>query len=321
MYRKGFTLIELSLSMVFVGILTLAVALIIRDTVASYRRGLTLNQVNTVGMDIVDDMRTAVLNSSSKSVLYDCEKYYYNNNSTEALERCIQDQGYNFTYWVKTGKVEVNGETLNDVPLYGAFCTGTYSYIWNSGYYETSGAKINGVVGNRNWAKLKYKSAGSEYTIEGSTTGDIDRPFRLLKVRDDQRGVCAGVIRNSGESGTEELSKDYRARYGVLPSEFDGFFNMTDYAAIATNEPPIDIIVTDKTYDLAIYDLFAARPAISSTQHNMFYSASFILGTVGGGINILAKGKSCAPPSDFAQENFNYCAINKFSFAVQSGVE
>ena len=67
-FRSGFTLIELSLSIAFFGILSIAIALIINDTIASYRRGMTLNQINTTGMDLVDDMRAAVQNSSAKSV-------------------------------------------------------------------------------------------------------------------------------------------------------------------------------------------------------------------------------------------------------------
>ena len=66
--KTGFTMIELSLSLVFVGILSIMMVLIISDTVASYRRGVTLNRINTVGMDLVDDMRSAVQNSSAGSL-------------------------------------------------------------------------------------------------------------------------------------------------------------------------------------------------------------------------------------------------------------
>ena len=82
-FREGFTLIELSLSMVFVGILSVAVVLIISDTVASYRRGLTLAQVNTAGLDIVDDMRLAVSNSSAKAVTTECTRLYPNSKEMQ----------------------------------------------------------------------------------------------------------------------------------------------------------------------------------------------------------------------------------------------
>lgn len=326
-YREGFTLIELALSMVFVAILALAIALVIRDTIASYRRGLTLNQINTVGMDMVDDMRAAVQNSQSKSVLNDCLKYYYSNNDGGeeggAYNSCKDDQGYNFVYWVKEEEVTLNTKPIGTMPVYGAFCTGTYSYIWNSGYFETEGAEFASKSSGQ-WAKLRYMQnvAGGD-NIEKRIANtlrndDTTKPFRLLKVRDDRRGVCAGVVRNkNGAGGT--FSTDYVGMSGILPSEFEGWFDMTDYTPVEEKEPPVDIIMTDKTYDLALYDLFVARPAISSTQKNMFYSVSFILGTVDGGINILEQGKSCSTPSEYTTENYDYCSINKFSFAAQSG--
>ena len=43
--RAGFTLIELSLSLVFVGILSIMMVLIISNTVSSYRRGITLRLI------------------------------------------------------------------------------------------------------------------------------------------------------------------------------------------------------------------------------------------------------------------------------------
>ncbi|MBR3386420.1 prepilin-type N-terminal cleavage/methylation domain-containing protein [Candidatus Saccharibacteria bacterium] len=343
-YRAGFTLVELSISMIFVGILSVAIALIVSDTIGSYKRGLTLNQINTTGMDIVDDLRASVQNSSALAVTNDCTKYYATNNNTykndgsvdekSALYKCREDDGYNFVYWEKTSEVKLNGQSIGKVPIYGAFCTGTYSYIWNSGYFETPEAEFNEKDGG--WAKLVY-NLGSEKRIyyrsalNGSGSAPIDnvksnvritsddRPFRLLKIQDTYRGVCAGVTRNKNNS-REEFETAYEPRGGVLPGDFNGRFNMTDYGAVV--EEPVDVIITDKTYDLTLYNLYVPRPEISLTQKNTFYAVSFILGTVGGGINIKANGKSCAPPNDYRNnENFDYCAINKFSFAVQVGGE
>ena len=345
-YRQGFTLIELALSMVFVGILSLSIALIISDTIASYKRGLTLNQINTIGMDITDDFRTAVQNSAARAATRDCVRYYSSNSNTylspgsvnpsSAMQACINDNAYNFIYWVKKANVRLGGQSIGEVPIYGAFCTGTYSYIWNSGYFDTPEAEFDGKDGG--WAKLVYNANGSLrifYRSSSNNTGYAsisnvnaspaitknDRPFRLLKVRDEYRGVCAGVFRNrNNSSGT--FSTSYSVYNGNLNaiSSFNGRFNMTDYSSVS--EEPVDLILSDKSYDLSLYNLFVARPAVSSTENNTFYSASFILGTVGGGINILAKGKSCAAPNDYAEnENFDYCAINKFNFSVQVGGE
>ena len=345
--RAGFTLIELSLSMVFVGVLSLAIALIISDTIASYKRGLTLNQINTVGMDIVDDMRTAVQNSSGRAATAYCERYYGTNNNAYTTEgeidqngdmyKCQHDGAYSFIYLAKYSTVKINNKEYTDVPVYGAFCTGTYSYLWNSGYYEASNAEFKEKT-QKEWARLTFDysadgiAGATQMTIFGTsqnadaTDKDNERPFRLLKVRDDYRAVCVGLTRSYDENNGS-FDGTYVVRDGRVPDTyrngdvFKGTFTMQGYTVLTANEWPVDVIVTDRTYDLALYNLYVPRPAESSTQKNALYSVSMILGTIGGGIDILAQGKSCAVPTDFANENFSYCAINRFNFAAQTGGE
>lgn len=54
--KAGFTLVELSLSIAFIAVLSITIVLIINDAISTYRRGLTLNQINTTGMDLVDEI-------------------------------------------------------------------------------------------------------------------------------------------------------------------------------------------------------------------------------------------------------------------------
>lgn len=292
-FREGFTLIELSLSIIFISILSLTIVLIINNTIKAYQRGLILSQVNTTGMDLVDDMRSAVQNSSTKSIVDDCTTIY---TSQSVKDVCEQDGAYNFVTVRRDGTVYLNGEKMENVPLYGAFCSGTYSYIWNSGYFWAEGADMQTVTP----ATLKYKdSTGTtkEYT-----------QFRLLKVRDDSRGVCVSAV---------------GAEYNIsrLPNgRINNSFDITGYANVPEN--PVDLILADgENTDLAIYDLSVPMPAESIANNNTFYTVSFILGTIKGGINIRANGKNCSAPNDFSTENFSYCAINKFNFAAQASGE
>lgn len=360
-YAKGFTLVELALSMVFVGILSLAIALIISDTIGSYRRGLTLNEINTTGMDIVDDIRTAVQNASGQAVTRDCYRYYGTQGGINSaydsdgkiredsnLDKCLDDNAYSFVYLEKKSNVKITGDdgqrkTLTNIPIYGAFCTGEYSYIWNSGYFELDDAEF-WEKERKEWAKLLFSYGGETYiyykTAKDSSVGyvsinnydgvsDGDRPFRLLKVNDSYRAVCANLTRTATSNGSGYTHTDgYEERNGLVPSvygngtTFNGIFTMVGYQSyLYEEELPVDVILTDKTNDLAIYNLYVPRPAISTTQKNMFYSVSFILGTIGGGIDVTANGKSCAAPNDYNIENFDYCSINKFNFAVQVGGE
>lgn len=298
--RTGFTLIELSLSLVFVGILSVMMVLIISNTVSSYRRGITLNRINTVGMDLVDDMRTAVQNSSAGSLQAECAKRFPSDYAdTSARNRCQADGGASFVKMTRRANVTLADKTqLPNVPVYGAFCTGTYSYIWNSGYFDArTGATVDGASA----AELKYKNGDVEVEM---------KDFRLLKIADDTRAVCRSRAVQI-QSGSPKYITNGLANENV--------FNISDTSKYnPVSEPPVDLILKDSDNDLAIYDLSVANPAESGTQENVFYSVSFILGTLEGGIDITATGRSCAVPTDYANEFFNYCAINNFNFAVQA---
>jgi hypothetical protein len=297
-------MIELSLSLVFVGILSIMIVLIISNTVSSYRRGITLNRINTVGMDLVDDMRTAVQNSSIGSLQAECVRRFPDNSSTSERgqrDSCQADGGASFVKMTRRANVTLAGETDPiSVPVYGAFCTGTYSYIWNSGYFDArTGAVVEEDV---HAAELWYRN--------GNGTREHAENFRILKIADDTRAVCRS---RAVQSLNGKLV--YVTGEGLTN---DNVFNISSENYNPVSEPPVDLILRDSDNDLAIYDLSVANPAESATQENVFYSVSFILGTLEGGINITAKGRSCAVPTDYANEFFDYCAINNFTFAAQA---
>ena len=127
--KKGFTLVELSLSIAFIAILSITVALIINDAISTYRRGLTLNQINTVGMDLVDDMRSALQGSPAEEIAEICSDFYKDSSTQE--DSCKNDGGQKFVSVQKfannSNKIKVRGADTVNVPLYGVFCTGAYS--------------------------------------------------------------------------------------------------------------------------------------------------------------------------------------------------
>lgn len=310
-YREGFTLVEISLSLIFVSILAFAIALIIGNTIGAYRRGLTLNQVNTLGMSLADDFRVALQNSSSKTLASTCAIVY--KDVTERA-KCEADEAFKFVTATKYTSMSVkrndnNKNNYSQVPIYGVFCTGTYSYIWNTGYFESPdvefGTKSNG------WVRLKYKDSNGAVLTIGDNT-----PFKLLKVKDTTRAVCIAAINPNYDSNGTNLVR-YAEPDGGIP-------NVLDISKIGDGQLPEDpeyLIPENTAEKMALYELLVVRPAIAVEDNNLFYSGSFILGTVGGGIDIMATGKTCATPSDYEIENFDYCAINKFNFAVQASGE
>ena len=269
--KKGFTLVELSLSIAFIAILSITIALIINDAISTYRRGLTLNQINTTGMDLVDDIRTAVQNSPASSPRNSCKNY-----KDDFQKNCEENNGMRLMNVAKTGKVN----NIEGAPLYGAFCTGAYSYIWNSGYLflENGGDKATYAV------------------YEGDKKTEEWNDFRLLKVEDRQRAVCGSVLPDEYNNSED------------IESEFKG-----------KDKGPVVLLANDGANPLALYSFTSALPAVDGLNSAAFYSMSFILGTVQGGINVMSMGNFCAAPESFdSAENFDYCAINKFNFAAQA---
>ena len=303
--RGGFTLVELSLSVVFISVLSVAVALILSNAISAYHRGVIMNQVNTTGMDLVDDMRAAIQDSYARSVTAACSEAF---DKDDLIKKCEDDSAQRFVMVMRMETVKrKGGEDVGKVPIQGAFCTGSYSYIWNSGYLFNT---TDFTVGDGSVAKasLQYKdNNGDVQNIPSAGRPD----FRLLKLMDEDRAICKSVTPTNdyptGSGGAHNL---------ITSGEFN--INKPQYDNVA--QEPVDILSNGES-NLALYDLSARSSAESKVVDNVFYSVSFILATVQGGINIKASGDFCVPPGDMLNagvEGFNYCAINKFNFAAQA---
>lgn len=294
--RKGFTLVELSLSIAFISVLSLAVVLIIMNAISAYHRGLILNQINTTGMELVDDMRAAIQSSPARNIASECAVRY---TDETAANNCNIGGAAKFVSQARYTTVKLNGNNVGNVPVYGVFCTGEYSYLWNAGYffstdnYEMVGInKVNGTM------TLKYRAAGN------GAIKTYSEKFRLLKVRDEDRSVCIAAA---------------GANYGTTASDLTNTIDISGDSFGAVEEEPIELLPNQGA--LALYDLQAPTPALDGTNNNMFYAVSFILGTVQGGVNVGAANDNCVAPEDYDNagiENFDYCAINKFNFAAQA---
>lgn len=309
--KRGFTLVELSLSLVFIAILSVAVVLVMTGAISSYHRSITLNKVESVGSGLVRDMKTSIQAASVKSLKMMCEESYPNGDSGK--DKCITDNGKNLVTVTRYESVTIGNTTKNSVPVFGAVCTGNYSYIWNSGYFFDDNYKI---ANNVQPVRLKYKTADNASPKDYPDSGG--KPFKLLKVRDKMRKVCEAsfrVVGNSVRSG----------RYKIQPQSSikiasDGTINMAALISTDEGEEPTEYLMSSDNNDsnLAIYNMSASVSEQTGVVKNAYYYASFIMGTVQGGINIMSTGNFCTPPegADSELENMDYCAINKFNFAA-----
>ena len=289
---KGFTLVELSLSIAFIAVLSIIVVVMISNAVSSYHKGMTMNQINTVGVDLVDNIRTTIQDSPARSVISECSVRF---SDVEQAKACENDGARSFVSLVREGKIKIgNNETEITVPMYGVFCTGAYSYVWNSGYFDNNEIRKESV---RDKASVKYALMG------GSVA---ETPAGLLwRFQDDDRLAC----KNAAVDGSGKY----------LPSRQAGenLRNVFDVSEEKIADAPIDLLTSNA--NLAVYDLEVAAPAADGGSTSAFYTVSFILGTVAGGIDLKASGDYCKTPSSYnSAENFDYCAINKFNFAAQA---
>ena len=295
--RQGFTLVELSLSLVFISTLSLTVVFVIAGAVSSYHKSITMNQINTTGTNLEDDMRIAVSESSSSKLENLCDRVYKDGNAD-----CVDGGAKRFVSVTKRSTVKSKSsgvwiaDSENPIPVFGAFCTGTYSYIWNSGYYSNSDYEV-GVAR----ASLKYN-------------GDKTRSgFKLLKIQDENRAVCVAAVRVQSNRVTNNYKDDnIQSEFNIALSGLIG-----NSEAVWVEEEPLEMISGGED-GLALYDFVTAISEQKGTSKNIFYYTSFILGTVQGGVNVNSNNDYCKAPEDYSGliQNFDYCAINKFNFAA-----
>jgi Tfp pilus assembly protein PilE len=315
MYQKiknGFTIIELSLAIAFIAILSITVVLMINNAVSAYHRGITLNQLNTTGMDVVEDIRKAIQESPARIAKNECSSLYNDNGlassnkSKEALTSCEENEGQSFVSLTRLANVQRGNNsdaTLNDVPISGVFCTGKYSYIWNSGYLDEKG-------------DYRVNEEPLKFTYKKGSSVKIKEDFKLLKIQDDTRAVC--------KAAAGGLDGEYRKNITVTDDAIDISCkdnknkNVSTEICTVLEAEPEDIL--GENSNLALYSLTVGTPAMGGNLKTMLYSASFVLGTIQGGINVQTSGNYCATPegAESDVENFDYCAINKFNFAAQT---
>ncbi len=283
--KKGFTIAELSMSMAFIAFILIAIATLIVYAISLYQKGLTLRSVNNTGLEIIDEFTRTI--SGSINSKPDCSVF-----SGSIKSECETDNGYHLTYYQGNTTVylakasrSVDQVSIN-VPSWGMFCTGTYSYVWNSGYLSTNNGtyKTSANAGNNSLAIYR-----------ASVNGNSD--FRFVRYNDPSREVCKSAIDKtssySNPGNTITVSSEiYSTRRELLTN---------------TSER-----------QLAIYDLRVYPPAYHTLTSHAFYSGSFVIGTIAGSVNIETTSDVCKETPDGLSTDFAYCAINKFNFAVRA---
>jgi type II secretory pathway pseudopilin PulG len=248
--KKGFTIIELMLSMSFLAVLMITIAILTIRIVSIYQKGLAIRAVSSTGRALIDDFTRSVASAPIQiQLLYGHDDYFFSHTAT----------------------IDVNGHDVT-AQLFGGFCTGSNSYLWNTGY------TINDPT-----LRLATYSGNS---------------FHLLKISDPSREICSGYSARKNTPGG--------ATYSIL----------SYFPQVGTAD---GLELLDQSEDaLAIYDFKALGDVQNAITGHSFYAATFILATLRGGVDIFAQGDYCQDPPDNLNTDFNYCAINKFNFAMRA---
>lgn len=286
--KPGFTIIELMLAMGFLGVMLVCIAILVIDITGSYQKGLSLRAVNSVGRQLVDEFSRAVAGAPLNRNLNPIPNVITGRVSEVEINNARSQ--YFFEFPART--VTVAGATTNDAQrqIYGAFCTGHYTYIWNTARVFDDSEPPDVVA-----LPVVLTNAG----------GDLAAPrtdYKLLRVIDSEANICKDYAQTVANTGSPPPRI-------ILPA--------------GTSEP-IELLNRDEA-NLVLYDFTVYSASQDILTGQTFYTASFILATQRGGVDIMGVGDYCDPSAGGTGDatrgfvtDFNYCAVNKFSFAMRA---
>lgn len=303
--KSGFTIIELSLAMAFIAVLLIIIAIVATSLVSVYQKGLSIKAVNGVGRNLIDEFTRAINTAPSVDTTSLC-----NSLATANVAGCVNDHANKYIYLEQRSNPDP--ATGRSEQYNGIFCTGYYSYIWNT--------KAGLEPSSKHTVSLKYlDNNGNTQTLsEPRLARIIDKTYRLCSVNVDDDYVST-YPDSSVAATTIDISTLANNSGELLQNKIDA--------------PVTDFLRMFDT-DLALYDLTIFPISQDSVTLRSFFSGTFVLATLRGSVNILGDGNYCDPngfrsinidgtvDSSSSQTSlgseFNYCAINKFNFAART---
>lgn len=169
--KRGFTIIELTISMVFISIMILTIAATIILAADSYNKGLTLKAVTTAGSSVSTDMQRSI--------------------------------GSSMPFSVNVGSARYVSDTFG-----GRLCLDKYSYIWNYGKSINQGTARNKFTTGTNTIRLsKVPDVGGSYCINPNSTISTTDAIDLLSSGERNLSIHQFVI-ESASTAFDQLSNN-----------------------------------------------------------------------------------------------------------------
>ncbi len=275
--KKAFTIVEISLAMTFLAVLLVAIATLIMRITGIYQKGLTLRSINSAGTEIIEDMTRTV---GAASYLLDVNNSVVGDNGAVKYEDENNNVDKYYYAYTNRGQQYSGGKFVN-AQLYGVFCTGSYSYVWNT-------------------AQTLRQDTFKGLTV--SVGGENKHP-KFAKIYDPEQASCRG------DNSVATQGQAHGASGATISLANESYYT--------------DLIGEDEL-DISMYEFNVTPVTQSSITKQSFVSANFILATTKGGVNINSNGDFCRGEGheyseEYNNSDFNYCAVNKFSFSVRTG--
>lgn len=301
MKKRGFTIVELALSMSFIAVLLVTIAYLTINISAIYQKGLAMRAVTSTGRQLVEELKKTIAATTASSI--DCDGFKAaNGTATAAYNKCITDGARSFIFQEHYKEFELkdkDGSTSKKIlPANGIFCTNRYTLIWNTGYAlnNTDYKRPKGTLGttiNANGGSRVAKDFGDGYLAIFN-----NKAYKLVKITNFSTELCDKYF----DKGSYTIKNDVAIyNYGN---------NSTGYSA--------DEMISSSEDDLALYDFNIYPPAVHELTAQAFYSGTFILGTMRGNIDITGSGDYCKEAPEGLTTDFAYCSLNKFNFGVRA---
>ncbi len=287
--KTGFTLTELAMAIAFFSILLLTIATVTINLTRNYHKGLTLKSINTVGLGLISEFTSAV----SESPVFDIESLCRSLEASSYAD-CVANKAEYFIYQQFTDNITKvkNGVSIppQQLPVYGVFCTGKYSYVWNTGYVISQDATSHTMTSN-------FYSGGTK----------LDGGFSLRKYYDTGRTFCFENFPVNPSTSKKKYPKNKNELEKNLGN------TMTHSGVPLVSSDSSELI---KTSDIAIYSMTINSPTVNESGRSL-YTGSFVLGSITGDIEINGSDPGCSLDG-VSSFDVEYCATNKFNFAMRA---
>lgn len=301
--KSGFTMVEFSIATAAIAVILIAIAIVTSNVISIYQKGVTIKAVNSVGRGLIDELTSAINSAPSVDTTSLCNSHLSSGlNSDIVRSACKKDKAYKFIFQQK-----VQG----DIQHSAVFCTGNYSYIWNT---------KDGLDGGS--LSLRY----SYYDKNGNIDTTTISGFRLIRFDDPTYRACSSIVNDEYES----------TLHGANTSD------TIDITTLATGTiniitPPVQGFLNAFDLDLVLYQLIIFPISQDDITLRTFMSGTFTLGTdrgidftrsAGTTKDYCTLGYDASNTYDDDPDNttsilnpgseFNYCSINKFNFAART---